>query len=355
MKIIYFFTKYNLTGASSRYRTFQYLESYKNEGYKCIIKPLFSNEYIHLLNKGERSILDIFNSYRKRMVDILLLRNEIVFIEYELFPYLPPVFEYVLKFNNCKIILDYDDAIFHNYDNGKKIVTKFLKNKIPSILKIADSVITGSPYLTQFCSKYSKKVVEIPTSIDYNKYFNAEPNNQLKKEFNIGWIGSKTTSVNILSIKDAFIKFGKNYNYKLSLIGFDKLLESELREVNYEIIEWHSSTEVDEISKFDVGIMPLEFNDFNNGKCGFKLIQYMAVGIPTISTPLEANVKINRSNNNLFANGIEEWVNSFVDVYNNKGHYYEVGMKNRLIVREYYSIQSNYKKYINEFDRLSRE
>ena len=90
--------------------------------------------------------------------------------------------------------------------------------------------------------------------------------------------------------------------------------------------------EVETISKFDVGIMPLENNDFNKGKCGFKLIQYMSCGIPTISTPLEANIKINKNNGNLFATTEEEWLIAFEKILLNKDWFkLNVGMKNKHI------------------------
>jgi glycosyltransferase involved in cell wall biosynthesis len=98
--------------------------------------------------------------------------------------------------------------------------------------------------------------------------------------------------------------------------------------------------------------MPLEDNPFNRGKCGFKLVQYMACGLPTISTPLDANIKINRDNMNLFASTNDEWYDKILYIYNNRDIFVKIGKKNREIAREYYSIQSNYQEYIELINRL---
>ena len=106
------------------------------------------------------------------------------------------------------------------------------------------------------------------------------------------------------------------------------------------------------LKEIDLGIMPLEDTPFNRGKCGFKLIQYMAMGKPTLSTPLEANVKINRNNNNLFAISKEEWVICINKFISDISFYREVGLKNQKIVEKYYSVEANSISYIKIFNQL---
>ena len=99
--------------------------------------------------------------------------------------------------------------------------------------------------------------------------------------------------------------------------------------------------------------MPMEYNDFNNGKCGFKLIQYMACGVPTISTPLEANIKINRSGKNLHAANTEEWYTSLEKMILNKTWFREVvGTENSEIAAGFYSVESNTSAYIELFRKF---
>jgi glycosyltransferase involved in cell wall biosynthesis len=355
-KRIIYFTKYTEAGPSSRYRSYQYKKYLENNGFEIVINPLFPSKYIaDLYGKGKKNIWILIPQYIKRFFQVLFLKNyDILFIEYELFPYIPFFFEKIALLNKKNIVLDYDDATFHTYDkSGSKLIKVLCGSKIYQLVQLSSLTITGSPYLSKVLSKYSANVVEIPTSISFKKYQNTKSLTSTNDVFIIGWVGSKNTSVNVLPLKSVFIQLQQKYNIKLHLIGFDKKLLPLLEGVHYESIVWEASTEVETISKFDVGIMPLENNFFNQGKCGFKLIQYMACGIPTISTPLEANIKINRNNGNLFATSTEEWFVAFENVINNKDWFkLNVGEKNRQIVENEYCIESNYNKYVVGFNDL---
>jgi glycosyltransferase involved in cell wall biosynthesis len=135
-------------------------------------------------------------------------------------------------------------------------------------------------------------------------------------------------------------------------MGFDSSLKSQLNFLNVEFYNWSEKDELVFLNNIDLGIMPLDDNPFNRGKCGFKLIQYMAMGKPTISSPLEANVKINRGNDNLFASSEEEWIISIMRFISNLNYYQEVGVNNKSIVEKYYSVEVNYVNYIKIFNKI---
>ncbi|WP_428223298.1 glycosyltransferase [Flavobacterium sp.] len=345
----FFFTKYDMSGPSSRYRTYQYLQHYENEGIVCKVFPLFEKEYFEL--KGSRKVVYVLKQYFTRFFHLLsLLNGKKVYIEYELFPYFFSFFEFILYLFNVKYIVDYDDAIFHNYDNNKSGIIRFLlKKKIKNVIKFSSVVITGSPYLTSYAKKHSKNVIEIPTSVSSEKYNKIVAN--FNEVFIIGWIGSKSTSVNIVEMIEVF-KNISDINYCLYLVGFDADLEFKLKGVNYKIISWTSEFEVSWINKFDVGIMPLVDNSFNKGKCGFKLIQYMACAKPTISTPLEANVKINRNKKNLHASSISEWEIEIRKVFESREVFKRVGMDNYNCFLDFYCVENNKNEYISILKKL---
>lgn len=352
---IYIFPRYSSKGPSSRYRIYNYLEYYKEAGYSISIYPLFGDWYLDCIwqHRAKWKILHkILFAYLKRLVLILSMpSNSIAYIGAELFPYLPYGFEIIFKLKRVKYIVEFDDAIFHYYDmNSSKYIRNFLGNKTSKAIANASSVITGAEYLTNYASNFNQSVIEIPTTIDANKYFRSQVIST--GEFVIGWIGSFSQSSQIINLVPVFKRLAKNYNYKLHLVGFDKHLEKYLEGVPYEIIEWTNEGEIEEMSKFSVGIMPLDDTPFSNGKCAFKLVQYMGVGIPTISTPLRSNVNINRDLDNVFASTHEEWYGAFERVILNKEHYVEVGKNNKEIAMQYYTIQVNYKKYISVFEML---
>jgi glycosyltransferase involved in cell wall biosynthesis len=357
---IIFFTKYTEAGPSSRYRIYQYRDCYEKAGFTCIMKPLFNDRYIrHLYSNEPLSFLNIPGAYFKRLASLFNMRKgDLAYIEYELFPYLPPAAEWFLKrIKKVKYILDYDDAIFHNYDQHKNAIIRFfLKEKIPRIVREAETLITGSPYLTAKLAAFNNNCFEIPTSIDITRYRRNKdlPSSAPDQRFNIGWIGSRTTSANLLLVLPSLRDIAEKAEYKLSLIGFDKSLIKNLEGINYELIKWDKQSEVDEIRKFDVGIMPLADNKFNRGKCGFKLIQYMACGIITISTPLEANVKINRNKRNLHATVREDWTRELLKVCNRREEYRKLGKENIPVVEMYYSKQANCGKYVEILNSIFR-
>lgn len=358
-KIVYF-TKYTNAGPSSRYRSYQYKNYLENNGFDVTIKPLFPTQYIiDLYSKGKKNWLILLPRYIQRFFQILFLKKyDVLFIEYELFPYLPIIFEKFALLGKSNIVLDYDDATFHTYDKSNhKLIQVLLGTKICKLVKKATLVITGSPYLTEHLQKFNSNIVEIPTSISYVKYQKENMSKTgISNTFNIGWLGSKNTSVNVLPLKNVFIDLQKKFSIKLLLVGFDKNLLPQLNGVNYQYIQWNAATEVETIASFNVGIMPLEDKFFNYGKCGFKLIQYMACGVPTISTPLPANLKINRDNNNLFAISNDEWFASFEKMIEEKEYFKTiVGGKNKKIVEQYYCIETNSKLYLDCFNKVVRK
>lgn len=350
MKIL-FFTKYNESGPSSRYRVYQYLESYKKAGIQCTVVPFFGENYF--TNKLSTKIVYTLYYYFRRKLSLLkVFHYDIVYFEYELFPYFPAVFEKLFAFLKIKYIVDYDDAIFHHYNTSKNGgIRLLLSNKIDTVIKNASYVITGSPYLTKYISELNANCIEIPTSVSAKIY-----DNSIKKEsnavFTIGWVGSKTTSVNVLSLLPVFEKLSSKFEFQLNLIGFDEQLSGKLQHLNVNFIKWDAKTEIEAIKRFDVGIMPLENTPFNQGKCGFKLVQYMGCSLPTISTPLEANVKINRNQKNLHATTNEEWMAAFEKVYQNQSYYREVGIANYDDFSKYYTVESNVERYIEVFKKV---
>lgn len=350
MKIL-FFTKYNESGPSSRYRVYQYLESYKKAGIQVKVLPFFGEHYF--TKKLSTKILVTLYYYLRRKLNLLrVFGYDIIYIEYELFPYFPAVFEKLFKILNIKYIVDYDDAIFHNYNASKNSVIRlFLSNKIDSVIKNASCVITGSPYLSKYIGKLNDNGVEIPTSVSSQYYTNSieKTDNPI---FTIGWIGSKTTSVNVLSLIPVFEKLNEKIKFQLNLIGFDENLAHKLQHLNVNFIKWNAKSEIEEIRKFDIGIMALENNAFNQGKCGFKLVQYMGCSLPTISTPLEANVKINRNKKNLHATTNQEWLEAFEKVYENQDYFKKVGTENYNDFVKYYSLENNSETYIEIFKKV---
>jgi len=349
MKVL-FLPKYDRLGASSRYRTFQYLSFVKEAGIDYDVKPLFNEEYlVYKYKHGRENKFLTLKRLFKRVKAILVdsWKYDLLVIEKELIPYFLPIFEYYLKLIGKPYVVDYDDAVWHNYDNNRrKIVRILLKNKIKTVMKLASVVIGGSEYIIEYAKNAgSKKIEKIPTVIDLRKYNCVDQ--EKGEKFVIGWIGSPSTSRYVLSINEALAKFTEKYNAIVHLIGFDKKLEDKLL-FNGKIIEWSEQTEVDEICKFDVGIMPLEDGPFERGKCGFKLIQYMGCKKPVIASPVgENNIIVKHGVNGYLAKYPEDWFKYLELFYSSFDIRRKLGEKGFETVQKFYSLNVTKDRYIS--------
>jgi glycosyltransferase involved in cell wall biosynthesis len=344
-----FFTKYAPLGASSRYRVYQYIPILKEYGIQCDVSPLFDDSYIiSLYSKKKYGMINYLKRLMKRIFNLTqVYKYDLVIIEKELIPFFPPIFEYFLKIFKIKYILDYDDAIFHRYDlSTNSAVQRILGNKINKIMSWSDMVITGNRYLTQYANKNTRDVLEIPTVIDFSRYCNS--NNNHDDEFVIGWIGTPITSYYLLNVFSVLQKFTHTYKARIKLIGFDKDLLPEMNSTPLELIKWSEQTEVEEISTFSVGIMPLENDPWSNGKCGLKLIQYMGCGKPVIASPVGVNINIVENNvNGFLADTPGEWYHFLKILYFDKDIRERMGRTNREKIMKNYSLQVTGHKYYN--------
>lgn len=336
MKIL-FLTKYDSMGASSRYRFFQFYDFYKENNIEITTQTFFDDEYIIDLYIGKRNIRSILTAYIKRFFTLFSVKKyDLLVVEKELFPYLPAVFERILKLMGIKYIVDYDDAIFHQYDNSNnKIIKLFLSNKIAKVMKYSSLVVAGNSYLASYATKTGAKAIVVPTVIDLEKY---DKTITPKKDDNavvIGWIGSPSTSKYLTFLEDVFLELSEKYNIKVHIIGASV---SPFKIFKPNLIKWSEETEIEEMKKFDIGIMPLLDSPWEKGKCGFKLIQYMGCSLPVLGSAVGVNSEIiDHVKNGFLATTIEEWKDGLEVLIGDKDLRKEYGKEGRDKVEKYYS------------------
>jgi len=334
---IFFLTKYSWNGASSRYRSFQYLPIIGKHGLEFEVSPLFSEEYLNKKYKNSRAPLSLsLRLLMRRLFSILRASNySVVVIEYELIPFFPAIFEWLLRFRGCKLVIDYDDAIFHRYDVHRLFIVRLLfKNKIHSVMRSANIVVVGNKYLANYAYSAGSKHVElIPTVVDLSRYSVIKSEFQ-SNVFNIGWIGSPSTTKYLNSIAPALVHMCKNDNVIVTLIGAESI---EMPGVSLRIIPWSEETEIACLSSFDVGIMPLPDEPWANGKCGFKLIQYMASGLPVIASSIGVNKEIvDHGVNGFLSDSNEQWIEAFEKLYENIDMRVKMGQVGRKLIESKY-------------------
>lgn len=351
---IVFFTKHELLGASSRYRSIQYFPFFKSKGIEVVHQPLFSDDYLkHKYKTGKAPRLVTLTCILRRItfaLSYLFNRKDILIIEKELVPYFPPLIEWLYRITNRPFYLDYDDAVWHNYDQSKnKLIKIVLGDKHKYLTRWSAGVICGSDYILNFAqSAGAQRVIKIPTVINLDLY-NIVPS-KMECSFVIGWIGSPSSSQYLKIIEEALCLFTDKYAAVVHLIGVDKTFAQSLN-FNKKIIEWSSESENKEISHFNVGIMPLKDSLFEQGKCSFKLIQYMGMGKPVICSPVGENVNVVINNVHGFsAVNTEEWFAALEVLFKNENIRRDMGDKGRELVEKKYSLQVeslNYLKFIS--------
>lgn len=304
MKVL-LLTRYGDQGASSRVRFLQYLGDFQEHGWSVVVSPLLSNSYLQTLYKGRVSLLQPMQGYIRRLYILLWTHKfDVVIIEKELFPFLPALFERCLAYFGVPYLVDYDDALFHRYDLHKCAgVRRLLGGKIDTVMRKASVVMVGNEYLADRAKDAGAQRVEIiPTVVDTERY---QPVSMRSDgSLIVGWIGTPKTSRYLLPLLPVFEKL-RNEHIRFVAVGVG---EHEFAGTPVEAWPWSEETEVSSIQRFDIGIMPLEDSPWERGKCGYKLIQYMACGVPVVASPVGVNIEIvDHDNNGLLADGLTDW------------------------------------------------
>ena len=308
MKIL-LLTRYDRAGPSSRYRFYQFLPYLEKEKFDVSVSPLFNEKYVDNLYSDQRAIkfLNPLGAYLKRISKSLFDHSyDLIWMEKEAFPWIPAFLETALCKKSVPYVIDYDDAIFHRYDkHPNSLVRGILSRKIKKIMARSTVVVAGNQYIANFAQKAGAPRVEIfPTVVDLSKYKFKE--NFDPSFFTIGWVGSPSTSRHISIAAEALTNFCREKNVEFRAMG---ALQRDLDEIPGKMVPWNEESEVEELYRFDVGIMPLSDTPWERGKCGFKLIQYMACGLPVVASPVGINKEIvEHGVNGFLASSTEEWV-----------------------------------------------
>lgn len=335
-----FLTRYDRKGASSRYRSFQYFDALEQEGIRCEAKPLLGNDYLEqIYETGSRPLLTSIRAYLSRVGDLRSADEyDLVVIEKELFPYLPAGLERFLANLDVPYVMDFDDAVFHRYDRAdSRAVRWLLGDKIPTLMRDAELVICGNRYLEQYATEAGAPRTEVlPTLVDLERYpFPTTPGTD---EFTIGWIGSPTTAPYLERIQGALTEVTDGSDARLRLIGAG---DFDLDGIPTEKRAWSEETEIDDLRGIDVGVMPLPDTPWERGKCGLKLLQYMALGRPVVASPVGANREIlDHGAEGVLADDDQAWLKALERLQGAPKLRETMGREGRQTVEERFSLQA---------------
>lgn len=333
------FAKYGTRAASTRQRFVQYEPALAEAGISVEYAPLLDNDHMERLVRGRRaSIHRAAFSYVRRIARLLDARRyDALWIYCELFPYLPGMMERLAGLTNKPIIYDFDDAIFHMYDEAARpLVRRFLDGKLEPLLRRASICCCGNPYLRDYAARFCPQSVILPTVVDTTKY--RPSNHRVDDPPVIGWIGSPTTWRNVRPLLPMLAELARERGVIIRAIGAG---EAALEDSGpgLQFVGWSEETEVEEVRKMDIGIMPLNDLPFERGKSGYKLIQYMACGLPVVASPVGVNsVIVRQGENGFLAASEQEWRDLLVKLIDDPALRLRMGAAGRQRVQEEYSL-----------------
>jgi len=353
MKILFIVPYPTDKAPSQRFRFEQYYQLLNEKGIDYDIKPFLSNEIwdiLYLPGRFLKKAFGILGGLFKRFFLLFKLKQyDYIFIHREATPIGPSFFEYFAsRWLKKKIIYDFDDAIWiPNFSEANSFFS-FLKGygNVHKICSYAYKISCGNEYLCDYAKQFNKNVVYNPTTIDTDNYHN-RAKDQSGEEFVIGWTGSHSTIRYIGEIVPVLAKLEKKYTFTFRVIS-DFKPEFELNSLEY--VKWKKESEIEDLLGFNIGIMPLVNDKWANGKCGFKALQYMSLGIPALVSPVGVNSRIvDHGLNGFICDTPEEWETSIETLLKNRETLGEMSKQTRKKIIDHYSVKSNSDNFIGLF------
>lgn len=332
-------SRYGRRAPNSRLRSYQYLPFLESRGIRVRPEPFSSDRYLRDFYAGKPlDRLDVLRSYAQRLFRLLQShRYDLLWVEHEMLPYLPAAAESMCRRMGIAYVVDYDDAVFDRYRrHADHRVRRWLGGKIDAVMRNAAAVVCGNRYLADYARRAGARRVEIlPTVVDLFRY--PEMASSSRESFTIGWIGTRTTAAYLQQIAPALQSVAGGEGTRIVSIGSGPV---RLNGVPLEAREWSEATEVDEVRRFDVGVMPLPDDPWTRGKCGYKLIQYMACSLPVVASPVGANPEIvENGKTGYLAGSTKEWVEALEKLRKDPELRREMGRRGYRKVKERYALQ----------------
>jgi glycosyltransferase involved in cell wall biosynthesis len=271
---------------ASRFRVLQYLPRLEAAGHECTIAPSIPPKHCGFRLLGNRAselprrmfrVWDVLDAWRTDY--------DVVFLERELFSTDFVLLERMLRRVARTLVLDVDDALFVLHPR-----------KFETLVHMSDCVIAGNRLLHEKVAADHSFTVEIPTVVDLDRYVPGPVGEPRGRRPVIGWTGLASNIPYLEIVAPALRNLARRADFELRVVAEDArpLARLDLAGVNVRFVPWSEANEIDVLRQFDMGLMPLPDDGWTRFKCGLKLIQYMALGIPGIASPIGVNTDIVR-------------------------------------------------------------
>lgn len=338
-----------LSGPDTRYRLAQYIPRFQEAGLHVELHPLLSEKYVLRTRYSANTwskVAGLGKALFRRVKDIAALSRtfDAVWIGRELFPLGPAVLEHLLFVLQPKVILDIDDAIFLPDAANPTFVHRMLRDfgKFERTAAKFSAIVCGNAFLADYFRRYTSRVHVVPTVVPMDSYglIHRSPSPIPR----IGWIGTPTNAEHLDLVRGPLQQLAQRHAFAFSVVGLRNPLSWELPGLTH--IPWELRHELAYFSNFDIGIMPLEDTPFTRGKCAFKLIQYMAAGIPVVASPVGSNREVvTHGENGFLADTSEAWKKALEHLLTDPALRTCMGEQGRQRAARRYSLEGHWKRY----------
>jgi len=345
------------TSPGQRFRIEQWEPILKAGGVEIIYEPFESPELRRVLYGPGNSLTkvkEVVRSYRRRGDVVARAADfDLIYLFREAALLGPAWYERRIAAAGVPMVFDFDDAVFVAYRSPSNGYLSYLKfpGKTAAICRLATHIIAGNQYLADYAREHNPNVSIVPTTIDTDKY-EVRAEKASDGPVTIGWSGSFSTVQHLDTIREALTELALTENFRFRVIGTP---EYSVPGVDTEAMPWRSDTEIADLSEIDIGLMPLPDESWTRGKCALKALQYMALGIPTICSPVGVNTSlIQEGVNGYLAGPKDEWIAKLKTLLHSPELRRKVGLEGRRTVEEGYSARSQAPRVLEIFEQAAK-
>jgi len=316
---------------TSRYRIFLFREALAAAGLEVDVLPAFDGAYFAAerhtgVRRWARRVLGVTRASLRRAAQIpRALGADGLVIERESFPWAPPVIEWLATMLGRGYVLELDDAVY--LSPGRRL-------KYDGLLARSRAVIAGNATLAQHATGVGATAHVVPTVVDTRRY---RPRDDwaLAAPPRLGWVGLASNLSHLASIAAPLARTCARTGACVQVVS----ARPPRLDLPLDFVPWREANEPDVVRGFDVGLMPLEDTPFARGKCGLKILQYMAAGVPVVASPVGVNAEIIRhGHNGLLATTAAEWERTLEDLLADAPLRERLGREGLRTVEERYSL-----------------
>ena len=346
------------TAPGQRFRIEQWDALLRESGVEIVYAPFECEELHSIISSRGRfgaKLRLIIRAFANRVRELFGLGDfDAIYVFREAALFGPAIFEYWIKFFGAPMIFDFDDAVFIPYvspSNGHLSRLKF-PGKTRAICRLSSHVMAGNRYLAEYACRVNPNVTVIPTTIDTDKYLpeSSKPESPTPV---IGWSGSFSTVQHLNILRAPLRRLAAREKFRLRIVGAP---DYRLDGVEVESVPWRSRTEIEDLRVIDIGMMPLPDDDWSRGKCGLKALQYMALGIPAICSPVGVNSDIIRDGvNGFLASTEDDWVEKLATLLRSAELRKRFGLAGRRTVESRYSARSQVPRVLEIFKSVANK